>query len=47
MNCSVDDISLKKITLHEVKIFLAEKPIIIYENKSYEYLIEIFDQLSI
>ena len=35
MNCTIEEISIKKITLHDVKIFLEEDPVIIYDNKRY------------
>ncbi|KAM3132345.1 hypothetical protein pb186bvf_015559 [Paramecium bursaria] len=47
MNSTVEDISSKNITLHGIKIFLDEIPIIMYQNKKYMYLTNISDHLNI
>lgn len=43
MNSSLVEIAIKKTTLYNVKVYLQEIPIVIYENKHYEKLINIYE----
>ena len=47
MNSSLEDINISKVILKDIKIYLENKAIIIYENMKYNEIIDIYNELPI